>query len=580
MNNTTACPLDCYDACSIRFELGRLKGDKNHPVTRGFLCPLLNHFLEEPRISEPRYRGRTITMPEALERLEAILCNTVPHRALHFRGSGNMGLMQRSVDHFFAAYGAALTRGSLCDGAGQAGIEQGRGANFALDPREIAKAEVVIVWGRNLHTTNSHLLPFIRGKKVIVIDPVRTQLAENADIYIPIKPNGDLYLALLLSRFLVIEGGYDEAFVREHTSGFEAFYELTQTVRIKKVLEQIDVSLGEIGRILGVVGGRRTVILPGLGIQKYANGAATMRAIDGFAALLGLFGKEGCGVSYLGSSLHGVELPFDTRAKAYERAPDARFEKYDLVFIQGANPLSQMPNTARVRDALSKAGEVVYFGLYENETSEAADLVIPAKTFLGKEDVRSSYGSDYMQYAPMLRAEAEGIGEYELAAHLCSAFGIAIPAEEACIESILASAEPAEPGYFRVRNRAQRPYEQGFGTDGGTFEFLDEVDYDFNLDEGLFLLTSKNPRSLNSQFRREHAVYVHPDLGFAEGTRLRISSGVGSVELEARHDPRLRRDCVLVYSGTPGINNVTTSRLSDEGTNAIYQDEKIKVEIC
>ncbi len=580
MNNLTACPLDCYDACSVRYENGRLKGDTGHPVTQGYLCPHLNHYAEYERITQPRYRGEAVSMKEALRILTERLREAAPHTVLHYRGGGNMGVMQRATDHFFAAYGATLTRGSLCDGAGHAGIIAGRGANYALAPEEIAKAEVVIVWGRNLHTTNSHLLPFLKGKTLIVIDPVRTQIAEQADFHLPIKPNGDLYLALLLSRFLIIEGSEDKAFLEAYGSEHEWFYELTQTVRIKKVLDSIDVSLGDIGRLLEMVVGKRTVILAGIGIQKYANGAATMRAIDSFGALLGLFGKEGCGVSYLGDSLSGVGLPFERKAKHYETVANLPFHKYELVFIQGANPASQLPDTARVLDSLSKAGAIVYFGLYENETSQLADLVIPAKSFLGKEDIRASYGSDYLQYAPMLRMEEAGIGEYELAAQLCGEFGVAIESEEGCIEQIMASSEPAEPGYFRIRGRQQPPYRDGFETDDGEFVFLDEVDYDFNLEEGMFLLTSKSPRSLNSQFRREHAAYLHPDLGFAEGTRVRVSSAVGSVELEVRHDDRLRRDCVLIYSGTPGVNYLTTSRLSDEGENAIFQDEKIKVEPC
>ena len=580
MNNTTACPLDCYDACSVVFDTGRLKGDAGHPLTRGHLCPHLNRFLEEERITQPRYRGEPVTMEEAVAILTDRLRNATPHNVLHYRGGGNMGIMQRATDHFFAAYGATLTRGSLCDGAGQAGIVEGRGANYALAPEQMEKAEVVIVWGRNPHVTSPHLLPLLKGKRIIVIDPVRTQMAEHADIHIRIKPNGDLYLALLLSRFLVIEGSEEKEFLQAFASEYEWFYELTQSVRIKKALDAIDATLGDIGRVLELVVGRRTVILAGIGIQKYANGATTMRAIDAFAALLGLFGKEGCGVSYLGSSLSGVDIPFDTKAKHYETVVDTPFHEYELVFVQGANPAAQMPDTARVLDSLSKAGEVVYFGLYENESSQLADLVIPAKTFLGKDDVRSSYGSDTIQYAPMLRLEEQGIGEYELAATLCGSFGIAIEAEEACIERIMASAEPAEPGYFRVRGRQQPPYRDGFETETGEFVFLEEVDYDFNLEEGLFLLTSKSPKSLNSQFRRERAAYAHPGLGFEEGARVRVSSKIGSVELELRHDARLRPDCVLIYSGTPGVNYLTPSRLSDEGENATFQDEKIKVELC
>ena len=580
MNNVTACPLDCYDACSVVYENGRLKGERSHKITRGFLCPHMNHYFDHEPIASPRYRGETVTMEQALEILIGKLRETTPEKVLHYRGSGNFGMMQRATDHFFARYGATLTEGSLCDGAGEAGIIEGRGANYALAPEQIAAAEVVIVWGRNPHVTHSHLLPFLEGKRIIVIDPVRTKLAEKAVCHIAIKPNGDLYLALLLSRFLIIEGSEDREFLQAYGSGFEEFYELTQTVRIKKVLEAIDVTLGEIGRVLETVVGKRTVILTGVGIQKYANGAATMRAIDGFGALLGLFGKAGCGVGYLGSSLAGFELPFETAAKRYEAKATAAFEKYDLMMIQGANPAAQMPDTARVLDSLGKAGEVVYFGRYENETSLLADLVIPAKSFLGKEDVRSSYGSDDVLFAPMLREEPGKIGEYELAAALCSTFGIPIESEERCIERIMAGTEPSAPGYFKARGRFQPPYAEGFETDDGEFVFLDELDYDFNLDDGLFLLTPKSPGSLNSQFRRERCAYLHPDLGYDEGVRVRVASSVGGAEFEVRHDARLRRDCVLIYSGTPGVNYLTPSRLSDEGKNAVYQDEKIKVEPC
>jgi anaerobic selenocysteine-containing dehydrogenase len=556
MSNITACPLDCFDTCSIVYEEGVLKGDKNHVTTQGYLCPHLNHYDRFERIAQPRYKGEAVSMDEALRVLERKLRNTVPRKVLHYRSGGNMGIMQKATDHFFVNYGAALTQGSLCDGAGAAGIEKGRGANYALSPEQIGKSEVVIVWGRNPHATSSHILPYLKGKTLIVIDPYRTALAEQADLHIQLKPNGDLYLALELSRSLE----------NEATDA--------------NLLEQIDVTPGDVESVLELVQAKRTVILTGIGVQKYSNGAATMQAIDGFAAKLNLFGKEGCGVTYLGSSLEGVAIPFETKAGHYEMKADAAFEKYDLVFVQGANPVAQMPDTGRVLESFGKAGEVVYFGLYENETSELADLVIPAKTFLGKSDVRSSYGSDTIQHAPILRAEATGISEYELAQRLCSGFGIELKSETACIETIMASAEPAGEGYFTVKGRMQPPYQNGFETSDGNFVFLDEVDYYFNLNEGLFLLTSKSPKSLNSQFKREEAVYIHPELGFSAGETVRISSAVGSVELRVKYDERLRRDCVLIYSGTPGVNYITSSRLSDEGGNAVYQQEKIKVELC
>jgi len=293
MSNISACPLDCYDACSVVYDKGMLQGDLSHELTQGFLCPHLNHYSAYKPISTARYKGKTISLEEAVTILKHSIRACDASKILHYRGHGNFGLMQGVSDYFFAKLGATLTSGSLCDGAGEAGILAGRGSNKQLDLKQIEDAQTVIVWGRNLHVTNSHLLPYIKGKKLIVIDPVTTKIAAQADHHIQIKPHGDLFLALLLSRFVVINDIEALDFLEEHTEGFQEFYELTQTVRIKSVLESIDVTLGDIGKVLELVGGKRTVILVGVGVQKHREGAAVLRAIDAFAAVLGLFGKKG-----------------------------------------------------------------------------------------------------------------------------------------------------------------------------------------------------------------------------------------------------------------------------------------------
>ncbi len=80
--------------------------------------------------------------------------------------------MQEVTDHFFASYRATLTDGTLCDGAGEAGIIKGRGSNKNMPLPEIEKSEVVILWGRNPHTTSSHLLPLLKNKKTTKIKVV------------------------------------------------------------------------------------------------------------------------------------------------------------------------------------------------------------------------------------------------------------------------------------------------------------------------------------------------------------------------------------------------------------------------
>ncbi|MBD3808964.1 MAG: molybdopterin-dependent oxidoreductase, partial [Sulfuricurvum sp.] len=429
MSDVTSCPLDCFDACRIMMTPeGKLKGEKSHPITRGYLCPNLNHYHEYPRIQIPRFRGEEITMEEAMNRLKTQLENSKPHEVLYYRGSGNVGLMQRSTEHFFGGFGAVGTSGSLCDGAGEAGIIAGRGKNYPLSPEMIAKSEVVIVWGKNPHTSHSHLLPFVEGKILIVIDPMKTVMAQKADLHIQIRPHGDLHLALLLSRFAMIERIHDVEFCEEFASTYEEYYELTQGLRIKATLESIDVSLHQIGEVLSLIQGKKTVILVGTGVQKYRNGDEVLRAIDGFAAVMGLFGKEGCGVSFLGNSTESLEIPFNRCAKKVPK-PTVDFAQYKTVFVQGANPLAQMPSSVRVEESFGKAQFTVYFGLYENETSRCADLVIPAQNFLEKNDVRSSYGDFTCEMMPQILEPVLGISEYALSAFLCREFGIAIEDE-------------------------------------------------------------------------------------------------------------------------------------------------------
>ncbi len=579
MSQTTTCPLDCYDACAIVIDTnGKLKGDDNHPVTQGFLCPHLNHYDEFERILEPRFKGKAVSMPEAMEILCDSLQNSNPDKTLFYRGSGNIALMQRSCDHFFASMGAVGTRGSLCDGAGEAGILEGRGINYALPSSIVEEADVVIVWGRNPHVTHSHLLGALKKKSVVVIDPVQTALAKTADIFIQIKPHCDLQLALLLSRFAIIEGSQDEVFLEEYGSGYQDFYELTQSLRIKATLENIDVTLGQIGSLLGLIRGKKTVILVGAGVQKYRNGADVLRAIDGFGAILGLFGKAGCGVGFLGSSTHGLELPFRRLQKTVPK-PTLDFSAFETVFVQGGNPLGQMPNSQKVRDDFMKVGVKIYFGLYENETSKECDLILPAKTFLEKEDVRSSYGDFTFQKMSKLRECEIGIGEYDLASQLCAHFNLSIPSQQECLETFY-DQMVSKNGVDYRKNMPNIPYENGFETDSGEFEFLDELDLGSNDEEGFSLLSPKAARSLNSQFHRSSGIHLHPKCGFDAGELVMVSSKNGSIQLSVVHDDRLRSDCAIIYAGTPGVNNLTPTLLSYEGESAVYQENKIKVEKC
>jgi anaerobic selenocysteine-containing dehydrogenase len=556
----------------------------------GALCALLNkHFHDTPRIKEPRVDGRVVSMDEALDAAAEAFKAT---STLLWRGSGNLGVMQNVTDLLMERIGGTLTRGSLCDGAGQAGIEAGRGHHRMLPPEQIAQAEVVVVWGRNLTVTNKHLLPFIQGKKLIVIDPVRTKIAKQADLFLQIKPRMDFYLAIMLARFAMMEEGEDRDWLEEHAPAWEEFYEFTQDFRIKAILEYMDLSLDVMGDMLNLIQNHRTVFLVGIGPQHYAIGDAVTWAIDSLAAVLGLFGREGCGVSFMGNSRQGYDDPFAVSCPSVSMVTTP-FEHFETVLVQGGNPAGSMPDSNRVEQSLSAVKNLIYFGLHENESSALARIVIPAKTFLEKDDLRTSYGHHYVESMNKTIESETGISEYDFAHAMLARLGLEALESEAhylaawrdqCSE---VHAQLASPEYDPL------PYREGFGVDGeDTFEFIDDFDDDFvpkalrtfrqpeeqAFDGHYWLLTPKALQSLNTQYVRNKYIDVPPSAGFAEGERVRVFSEHGELELDVRISEDLRVDCVRIYSSVPGVNRLTPPVISNEGEAACYGEAKVRLE--
>ena len=591
----TACGLDCYDACRIVVDktlFPKLKGDVTHPVGNGALCALLNKYIhEEARIETPRIHGKEVNMDEAMA---AVADAFRKPETLLWRGSGNLGVMQDVTNLFVEKIGGTLTSGSLCDGAGDAGICEGRGINRTLPPEQIAKAETVVVWGRNLTVTNSHMMPFIEGKTLIVIDPVKTPIAKKADFHLQLEPRMDYYLAIMLSRFVFMEDGQDDAWLEAFAPDFEDFYDYTREHRIKAILEHMGTDIGQMGQILELMRGKRTVFLVGAGVQKYTTGSYTLHAIDSLAATLGLFGKEGCGVHYLGSSRLGFEDPFAVKTKRVPKAT-APFDRFDTVLVQGGNPAASMPDSNRVRDALAKVGTLIYFGLYENETSQMADIVIPAKSFFEKEDVRLSYGHHYVEKMNRVIDTSIGISEYDFTRYLFDAFGLeGLESQSHYIDLWLEQCAKSD-GHLVSPEYRLCPYEDGFGEDGeDEFVFIDDYDDDFinpkrftkyrklsknkPKDETFWLLSPKSAKSLNTQFVRDDRVQIHPECGYEEGETVRLSSAYGSHEFRVHLSEDIRPNCVVVTNNTRGVNFLTPSVLSEEGENACYQEVKVTIE--
>jgi len=253
----STCPLDCPDACAVlvNIENGRaskLRGDPDHPVTRGFLCGKVAQYLERQyspeRLLHPQKRvgakgeGRfaRISWDEALDtiaaRLSAAASEFGSESILPFSYAGTMGMLNGSgMDRrFFHRLGASRLDRTICSSVGGAALMASLGVRYGTEPEQFAQSKLIIAWGSNIHGTNVHLWPFIvearrRGAKLYAIDPVRTRTAALADRHYRPYPGSDTALALGMIHVILGENLHDRDYIERHTDGFDELRDLAKT---------------------------------------------------------------------------------------------------------------------------------------------------------------------------------------------------------------------------------------------------------------------------------------------------------------------------------------------------------------
>lgn len=251
-----ACPHDCPDTCSmlVKVKDGKVlgvQGNSAHPFTQGRLCAKTNHYQERvyhpERVLHPMRRVgpkgsgqfERIGWDEALQtirdRWSAIIARSGPHAILPYSYLGTQGLVNGLTvgDPFFNKLGATVSERTFCDSGACTGYIMTVGPTPGMDPESFQHSRLIILWACNMLSTNAHMWPFVEkaqrnGAKLIVIDPVRTRGAQQADQHIAIKPGTDAALALAMMHVFIQEGLTDADYVERYTTGFD---ELSAHVR-------------------------------------------------------------------------------------------------------------------------------------------------------------------------------------------------------------------------------------------------------------------------------------------------------------------------------------------------------------
>ena len=467
---TSACVLDCPDACSLEVtvedgRVARIDGSRRNPLTAGFICSKVRafprHMYGEDRLLHPGLRRgargggdfERISWDAALDliaaRLGEIRGRHGGEAILPFCYGGSNGfLSQDATDaRLFRRLGASRLARTVCAAAtGRAATGlYGKMPGVAFE--DYLHARLIVVWGANPSVSGIHLIPILqearkRGAALVVVDPRRTPLAKQADLHLAVRPGTDLPVALAIHRWLFDHGAADDAFLAAHATGAD---ELRRRCRPWTPPRAAAVAGLEAAQIEDLArryaAAEPAVIRCGWGPERNRNGGSAIAAVLALPAVAGKFGRRGGGYTLSNGGAWKID------GAAAVAAPPAATRTINMnllgetlldgeppvraLFVYNANPLMTIPDQQRVRAGLQRDDLfTVVFDQVMTDTARFADVVLPATTFLEHRDLRRGYGATVLQESlPVAAPAGEARSNFEVFAELGRRLGLEEPGD-------------------------------------------------------------------------------------------------------------------------------------------------------
>lgn len=435
----SSCSLNCWDSCGfeVTVEDGKVikvDGDKEHPITKGKICGrgrmLETKTNSNERLTAPlkKVNGKFIevswkqALDEIADKMRELKKNIGTTSVLHSHDYANNGLLKNLDKRFFNCYGGVTNLvGSICWGSGIEAQTWDFGSSNSHAPDDIFHSKHIVIWGRNVARTNMHLFHYLqeakkRGASITVIDPIYNATAKIADRYISVKPGMDGFAAIGIMKEIVNSHKQDQHFIDNYTVGYQDLLSLLNQINMNDILTKCEISEEEIKYLASIYHDGPTSTFLGLGMQRYANGGNTIRLIDALVAISGNIGIPGGGANFgnlqVGKSFNvdALSLPhlqmtsrqFSMMNQA-EGILEAKNPEIKMIFVTCGNPLAQVPNSSKVKQAFESVDTLVVVDHFLTDTAELADYVLPTTTVFEEEDIY--YASMYhhvMNYGAQL----------------------------------------------------------------------------------------------------------------------------------------------------------------------------------
>jgi molybdopterin guanine dinucleotide-containing S/N-oxide reductase-like protein len=610
---------------------------------------------------QPLERGREheaferVSWDEALDaiaaRLQQVSDRYGSESILPYSYAGTIGVLGfGSMDRrFFHRLGASRLDRTICSEAGSVAWNTVYGKRLGMPPENFRLAKLILAWAANVHGNNIHLWPMIEqarrnGARLIVIDPYRTRTAALADWHIAIRPGTDAALALGMMHVILNEGLEDRAYIHAMTHGFDRLAERAREYTPERVAAWTGMTAAEVEQLAREYATTRPAALRlNYGVQRAEHGGAAVRAISMLPALTGAWKHRGGGgvlstsgafswnenavrrpdlqmASPLGREARLVNMSALGQALNYRdqgpgigdrETPDGAEDEAAYIhsgppvhalFVYNSNPGAVAPNLNAVRRGLKRDDLfTVVHDLFFTDTTDYADYVLPATTFLEHTDIQGSYSHYFVQLS---KQAIEPLGEARSNVWLFGQLGQRMGFEEACFRdtpmeiisqalAIGSDGHSANPGMENITLEALEeqghvplafhcdpdknpflPYTSGpLPTPSGRIEFYSDAlaargedplpafvppkESRWGKAAGKYpleLLARKADNYMNSTFanldghrrmeaRKSHRLEMHPDdagaRGVAEGESVRVFNDRGSLSLTLMLNPSL-----------------------------------------
>jgi len=530
------CPHDCPDTCAMIYEIKdnkliSVKGNKDHPYTRGGLCVKVKDFDKKhyhpDRLLYPLKRVgakgekkfERIKWSEAIKTItdkwKEIIKEYGPQAIMPYSYLGNQGLVHglNGADAFFNKMGATVCERTFCGEGSCTAYLTTVGPTAGLDVESYIHSKYIVLWACNSISTNLHHWAVIKdakkkGAKVVVIDSYKSRTAKAADWHISPKPGTDGALAMGVINSIIEQDLTDNEYVKNYTNGFSELREHAKSKTPEWASKITGIKAEDIKKLafeLATI--QPAAIRMGVALERHYGGGQTIRAVTCISALTGAWRHVGGGITQFPVWEHPYKfdvicrpefIPENTRViNALQIGRALLGETHSDIPIKSmmcwnANPVTQSPEAEKIVEGLKREDLfLVSAEHFISDTASYADIVLPAAMGAELEDIILSWGHLYLTYnEKCLDPPEEALPNNKIFQKLASAMGYKDEqfkwSDSECLENYIDWKAPASKGitldYLRKNGYARLnvgtkddrcPHKEGnFPTEDGKCNFI------------------------------------------------------------------------------------------------------------